>query len=307
MTRRSRSTPALALAGLLVATALTTSATLPTAGPALAADAALIPAKELFGAAPGPTAERRPKAVGTYAKGCLAGGAALATDGPGWQVMRLTRNRNWGHPDLLSFLTRLADAAKADGWPGLLVGDLAQPRGGPMRTGHASHQLGLDADLWLTPMPDRRLTPREREDLAAPSMLRAGTLDADPARFGSRQAALIRRAALFPEVSRIFVHPGIKQALCRATPAGPERAGWLAKVRAWWGHDTHFHVRLRCPPGEPACVGQDPPPAGDGCGAELAWWFTDEPWRPKDPPLPPPRPLTLAELPAECRGVLEAP
>lgn len=307
MTRRSRSTPALALAGLLAATALTTSAALLAAGPALAVDAALLPAKELFGAAPGPTAERRPKAVGTYAKGCLTGGAALATDGPGWQVMRLTRNRNWGHPDLLSFLSRLADAAKADGWPGLLVGDLAQPRGGPMRTGHASHQLGLDADLWLTPMPDRRLTPREREDLAAPSMLRAGTLEVDPARFGPRQAALIRRASLFPEVSRIFVHPGIKQALCATTPAGPDRAAWLAKVRAWWGHDTHFHVRLRCPPGEPACVGQDPPPAGDGCGAELAWWFTDEPWRPKDPPLPPPRPLTLAELPAECRGVLEAP
>ncbi|HEX8375038.1 MAG TPA: penicillin-insensitive murein endopeptidase [Geminicoccaceae bacterium] len=276
-----------------------------TVGPALALDEAL-PAKDLFGAVPRPTAERRPMAAGTYAKGCLAGGASLSSDGPGWQVMRPSRNRAWGHPALVDFVGRLAAAARDDGWPGLLVGDMAQPRGGPMRTGHASHQLGLDVDLWLTPMPDRRLTAREREDTAAPSMLRTGTLEVDPARFGSLQASVIRRAALFPEVSRIFVHPGIKQALCATPATGADRA-WLAKVRAWWGHDTHFHVRLRCPPGEPACVGQEPPPAGDGCGAELAWWFTDEPWKPKDPPLPPPRSVTLAELPAECRGVLAAP
>jgi penicillin-insensitive murein DD-endopeptidase len=217
--------------------------------------------------------------------------------------MRPSRNRNWGHPALLEFLGRLADAARRDGWPGLLVGDMAQPRGGPMPTGHASHQIGLDADVWLTPMPDRRLTPREREELSAVSMLRPRTLEIDPARFSRREAAVIRRAALAPEVERIFVHPGIKKALCEAAP--PDDRAWLGKVRAWYGHDAHFHVRLRCPPSEPACVRQDPPPAGDGCGAELDWWFTDEPWRPRD--APPPRPVTLAELPAECRAVLEAP
>jgi penicillin-insensitive murein endopeptidase len=301
MTRPARRTPALRRAGPALAVAA-----LLVAGPALAADEAL-PARDLFGAVPGPTAERRPMAAGTYAKGCLAGAAALPADGPGWQVMRPSRNRAWGHPALVDFVARLAAAARDDGWPGLLVGDLAQPRGGPMRTGHASHQLGLDVDLWLTPMPARRLTPREREDTGAPSMLRAGTLEVDPARFGPLQAAVIRRAALFPEVSRIFVHPGIKRALCAAPPAGGGDRAWLAKVRAWWGHDTHFHVRLRCPSGEPACVGQDPRPAGDGCGPELAWWFTDEPGSPKDPPLPPAPPLTLAQLPAECRGVLRAP
>jgi penicillin-insensitive murein DD-endopeptidase len=272
------------------------------AGAAQAADEPL-PAKALFGAAARPSAGPASRAIGTYARGCLAGAAALPIDGPGWQVMRLSRNRNWGHPALLDFLERLAEAARRDGWPGLLVGDMAQPRGGPMLTGHASHQIGLDADLWLTPMPDRRLTPREREELSAVSMLRPGALEVDPARFGPAQAALIRRAALFPEVERIFVHPGIKRALCEAAPSH-DRA-WLGKVRAWHGHDAHFHVRLRCPPGEAACVRQDPPPEGDGCGAELAWWFTDEPWRPST--KPPPRPVTLAELPAECRAVLEAP
>jgi penicillin-insensitive murein endopeptidase len=263
-----------------------------------------VPAKELFGAvtAPAPPLPGAARVIGSHAKGCLAGGTALPVDGPGWQAMRLSRNRNFGHPRLVALIERLAREARQDGWPGLLVGDLAQPRGGPMRTGHASHQIGLDVDIWLTPMPERRLSEEERETLPAVSMLREGTRTVDPARFGPRQVALIRRAASYPEVARIFVHPGIKQALCEA--AGADR-GWLGKVRPWWGHDSHFHIRLRCPEGEPLCRDQDPPPDGDGCGAELAWWLSDEPWRPK-PPGPPPRPITLAELPAECRTVLEA-
>jgi len=119
------------------------------------------PANELFGAvtAPAPLASR---AIGTYARGCLSGGVALPISGPDWQVMRLSRNRNWGHPKLLALLERLANDARAlDGWPGLLIGDMAQPRGGPMITGHESHQIGLDADIWLTPMPNR-LISRER-------------------------------------------------------------------------------------------------------------------------------------------------
>ncbi|MCL6608050.1 MAG: penicillin-insensitive murein endopeptidase [Geminicoccaceae bacterium] len=287
MTRRT-------LAAALLASLLATAA---------AADDT-VPAKQLFGAvtAPAPPLPGAARVIGSHAKGCLAGGTALPVDGPGWQAMRLSRNRNFGHPRLVALIERLAREARADGWPGLLVGDLAQPRGGPMRTGHASHQIGLDVDIWLTPMPDRRLSEEERETLPAVSMLREGTRTVDPSRFGPRQVALIRRAASYPEVARIFVHPGIKQALCEA--AGADR-GWLAKVRPWWGHDSHFHIRLRCPEGEPLCRDQDPPPDGDGCGAELAWWLSDEPWRPK-PPGPPPRPITLAELPAECRIVLEA-
>ena len=78
--------------------------------------------------------------------------------------MRLSRNRNWGHPMLVELVKKLAIEAKAyDGWPGLLVGDLSQPRGGPMLTGHRSHQMGLDADIWFLAMPNRVLTAQERE------------------------------------------------------------------------------------------------------------------------------------------------
>jgi murein endopeptidase len=34
--------------------------------------------------------------------------------------MRLSRNRNWGHPDLIALLERVAvKAQKTAGWPGL--------------------------------------------------------------------------------------------------------------------------------------------------------------------------------------------
>ncbi|MFO1038290.1 MAG: penicillin-insensitive murein endopeptidase [Geminicoccaceae bacterium] len=261
------------------------------------------PAKTLFGNVTGP-APGKPAPIGSYAKGCLAGGVALPVDGPGWQAVRLSRNRVWGTPDLIAFIKRLAAAARSDGWPGLLIGDMAQPRGGPMRTGHASHQIGLDADIWLTPMPPGGLSDAERETFVPDLMLVEGSLYADPNRLGPKQMALIRRAALDPAVTRIFVHPGIKRALCDA--ADGDRT-WLRKVRAWYGHDRHFHVRLGCPRGAATCKDQEPPPSGDGCGAELDWWFTDEPWKPKVPPPPPKPPLMLADLPAACAKVLEAP
>jgi penicillin-insensitive murein endopeptidase len=256
------------------------------------------PASELFGGAASP-AGAEARVIGSYARGCLAGGKALPVDGPAWQAMRLTRNRNWGHPALIAMVERLATRARAGGWPGLLVGDIAQPRGGPMRTGHASHQIGLDVDIWLTPMPPARLGTAERETFAAVSMLEPGRRTADPARMTEAQVALIRAAARMAEVARIFVHPGIKQVLCAR--AGADRA-WLTKVRPWWGHDSHFHVRLACPPGQRLCRDQEAPPPGDGCGAELAWWLGDEPWREKAGPPPPP--LQLADLPAECATVL---
>src|SRR5262249_47577365 len=124
------------------------------------------PAKELFGRKTAP-ASLQARTIGFYSKGCLAGAVALPINRATWQGMRLSRNRNWGHPNLVQFLERLAAQAPKTGWHGLLVGDMSQPRGGPMITGHASHQVGLDADIWLTPMPNRELTRQEREEMSA--------------------------------------------------------------------------------------------------------------------------------------------
>src|SRR5947209_20484792 len=65
------------------------------------------PAKQLFGrvTTPIPTAA---KAIGFYSRGCLAGALALPVDGQTWQVMRVSRNRNWGHPNLIAFLERFS-------------------------------------------------------------------------------------------------------------------------------------------------------------------------------------------------------
>ena len=84
---------------------------------------------------------------------------------------------------------------------------------------------------------------------------------------------------------------------------------WLRKVRPFWGHDYHFHIRIGCQPGSPGCKAQDATPDDDGCDKSLAWWFTEEPWRPnKNPDAPKARDLmTMASLPKQCRAVLEAP
>ncbi len=271
-----------------------------------------IPAKKLFGRQRLP-ADLRARAIGSYAKGCLSGGKSIALNGKAWQVMRLSRNRMWGHPDLINLVEDLAIKAKAnDGWNGLLIGDISQPRGGPMLTGHASHQIGLDADVWLTPMPDRILSTKERENISAVIMTKNRS-EINPKVWTTRHMQLIRRAAKYDRVARIFVHPPIKAELCKW--ATGDRS-WLAKVRPLYGHNYHFHIRMKCPAGMAGCKDQwtPKPKDGTGCGEELDYWMSDVPWKPRKPdpskpvvkPKPVP-PLTLAGLPAECRAVITAP
>ncbi|HLH98402.1 MAG TPA: penicillin-insensitive murein endopeptidase [Xanthobacteraceae bacterium] len=263
------------------------------------------PAKELFGRKTEP-AEMRSEAIGFYAKGCLAGAEQLPINGPHWQVMRLSRNRNWGHPTLIKYIERLSERGARVGWPGLLIGDMAQPRGGPMLTGHASHQVGLDADIWLRPMPDHELSRQEREEMSATMVVADSRKDVDPKVWTPAHFAILKAAAEDPLVERIFVNAAIKKKLCEM--AGSDRA-WLQKMRPYWEHDYHFHVRIKCPEDSPECKHQDPVPAGDGCGKELDWWFSDAVLHPKPSPQPekPRPPIKLADLPAACRAVLNAP
>jgi penicillin-insensitive murein DD-endopeptidase len=259
-------------------------------------------AKRVFGRLADPSAAP-PRSIGGYAKGCIAGAVPLPADGPAWQVMRPARNRAWGHPVLIAAIERFAQSLSGiNGWPGLLIGDLGQPRGGPMVTGHASHQIGLDADIWVTPMPDRRLSTAERDNLPARSIVTADGNNVDPAVWNPSYRKLYEAAARMPELARMFVNPAIKRQLCRE--AGNDR-DWLAKVRPWWGHDDHFHIRLNCPPGQTLCEDQAPVPPGDGCGTELDWWFTAEARHPK--PSPPEKPLLVSQLPPECAAVAAAP
>jgi penicillin-insensitive murein endopeptidase len=258
------------------------------------------PAKELFGRQAAPVAMAA-RAIGYYTHGCLAGGKALPINGPTWQVMRLSRNRNWGHPELVKFLERFANKAPSIGWPGLLVGDMAQPRGGPMLTGHWSHQVGLDADIWLTPMPGRELTRQEREEMSATNIVADDWMDVRPDIWSEKYINLYKMAAKDPEVERVLANPAIKKALCRDVKGD---RSWLHKIRPVLGHNYHFHVRIGCPADSTECKAQPVPPTDEGCGKELDAWFKKPAKEP--PPGVARKPLLMSALPPACKQILMA-
>ena len=219
---------------------------------------------------PGP-----PWVIGGYSAGCIQGAVAVPEDERAFQLMRPSRGRYFAHPDMLRFARELGQEVERRSYGKLLVGDLSQARGGPTTTGHASHQSGLDGDFWFwldSEATHRPLTRDETENLSAISVLNKQQTVVDPQRFRDKHVELLAYVARQPEVERVFVHPAIKKALCEDT----QEADWLWKVRPWWGHHYHFHVRLKCPAGQSDCKAQEPPARDPGCGADLAWWFSAE-------------------------------
>ncbi len=268
-----------------------------------------LPAKQLFGEKQLPSLGKA-VAIGYYPRGCLAGGVEFPLNGPTWQVMRVSRNRYWGHPSLIHFLEKFAPlASKATGWKGVLVGDLSQPRGGPSPSDHASHQIGLDVDIWFMPMPDRTLSKEERDKIAAINLVSDDWKHLNPQTWTPQHVAFIKTAAQQPEVERVLVNAAIKKELCRVEDKAHDI--WMAKVRPWYGHHDHIHVRLRCPADSPSCRAQPPVSGDDGCSAkELNYWFSGKVLRPQitpSKPAKPPKPVMLADLPPACKTVLEAP
>jgi penicillin-insensitive murein endopeptidase len=264
-------------------------------------------ARKLFGAAKFPSAQPTRSISATPTCGCIAGAVALPINGPYWQVMHVDRNRRYGHPILIRYIQSFARRAHDHGWNGLLIGDMSQPRGGPMTSGHASHQAGIDVDIWFDPMPDHLLTDEERNVKMAPSsVLKPATNQLNPDVWNERRAQFVRDAAQDSAVARIFVAPAIKLALSQwKDPAGQDTE-WLRRLRPWWGHDDHIHVRLHCPKGE-ACTEQEPQPEGDGCGAELDEWLAKTANPQASSPDDTSPPIPLAKLPPECLDVLKAP
>ncbi len=268
----------------------------------LAAPATAQTAKQLFAPVTRPSAGP-PDPIGRNALGCLAGGVQLPSEGPTWQAMRLSRNHHWGTPELVAFIERLSVNATRIGWQGIYVGDMSQPRGGPV-AGHASHQTGLDVDIWLNPPARLDLSRAEREKISAINV-RTRDQRGVNANWTASHEAFLRAAARDPAVDRIFITAPAKLAMCAHAPNN-DRA-WLRKIRPWWGHNDHIHVRLNCPRGDQSCVPTPPLPPGDGC-AEAVWWVTDalkppDPNAPKPKPTPPPR---LADLPPRCAEVLSS-
>ncbi len=275
-------------------------------------------ANRLFGAMEAPSAQDS-MPIGSYARGCAAGLVELPESGPTWQAMRLSRHRNFGHPMMIQFLVDLSATAREIGYgKGLYIGDISQPRGGPMTSGHASHQIGLDADIWMLPPQSLSLSEAAREEISS-IPVRSADQRSVTANWTRTHRELMKQAALDPRVDRIFVAAAVKIEMCRTARRADKK--WLQKIRPVAGHDTHFHVRLKCPKGARLCETQTPTVAdlsknGDGCDDTLMWWVTDylDPpkstgKKPKDEDAPRkkgPREFTMADLPGQCRDVLAA-
>ncbi|MBI4228349.1 MAG: penicillin-insensitive murein endopeptidase, partial [Deltaproteobacteria bacterium] len=241
--------------------------------------------------------------IGFYTGGCIKNSSALPRDGVGYQVIRLSRERFYGHPELLGFIRSLAKEAYSLYGATLLIGDLSQKNGGPMPDGHSSHQVGLDADIlfWQHPVAkERKLTLAERELIEPISLLNPALTDIDPNRWSSLHARVLNLAASFSGVERIFVNPVIKKRLCEMFPGQQ----WLSKVRPWWGHDGHFHVRLRCPDDNALCEPQEPVTEGIGCGDELAWWLTPKVRRQEFDSKDKPSTRIVRKLPDACLSIV---
>lgn len=275
-------------------------------------------ANRLFGSKNAPS-QQAPMPVGTYARGCAAGLVELAETGPSWQAMRLSRGRNFGQPVMIDYIVALSRAAQQIGWAGIYVGDISQPRGGPMTSGHASHQIGLDADIWMLPPPSLSLSRGERENISS-IPVRSADQRSVTGNWTKRHHALLRAAASDARVDRIFVAAAVKLKMCK-TATRKDKA-WLQKIRPVAGHDTHFHVRLKCPKGARLCQTQTPTVAdlskgGDGCDETLAYWVSEaylnppKAAKPAKPSTPQkrertPREFTMADLPKQCAGVLQS-
>lgn len=239
------------------------------------------------------------RTIGFYSAGCLAGAKKMKQDGFGFSLMRPSRRKFFAHPEMKSYLKDLAKELRKQNLPLLLIGDVSPARGGPQAKGHNSHQGGLDADLWLK-MSNKRPNARQKETWGAPKFVESRKKL--KSNWKAAQIKLVSTAASFENVNRIFVAPAIKKYFCDNYPAAP----WLYRLRAWWGHEEHIHVRLNCPADSPQCVTQTPVlnPADSGCGAEVDWWYSkeaDDEWEKLNSS---PGERSFPELPRECEDLV---
>ena len=240
-------------------------------------------------------------AVGSYANGCLAGAKALALSGAGFQVIRPQRKRYYGHPLLISFINDYSHDFQRYSQSKLLIADISMPRGGNFSHGHSSHQIGLDVDIWFK-LSKQPLTVAQRAQPEPFDIVDTEQFQLDSKQWQPLHTRMLQLAAEDSRVARIFVSPVIKQHLC---DMNLNNDTWLQKVRPWWGHTYHMHVRLHCPSDEPDCISQAAIANGNGCN-ELGWWRQQyiQP-KPKPKSKPPTKPARKKKVkPLQCAKLL---
>ena len=250
-----------------------------------------------------PVANPTPEAVGGYANGCQLGAQVLPEHGEGYRDIRRSRGRFYAQPQTIEMVQYIGRhlAAKYD--EEILIGDLSQPAGGLMSYAHASHQNGLDVDVYFATTPKNTQHSALYESPRNETFYELGDRAAGvvyPGRFKPIFRDALYLAAIHPNTARIFINPVIKLHLCR-TEAD---TSWLEKLRPWNGHNAHFHLRLKC--SGSLCSNQDPVPPGDGCDADLEKWVADqsEAFRNPKAPKKPAKPRKKKPLPEICRNIL---
>lgn len=241
-----------------------------------------------------------PQAIGSYANGCQLGALPLEASNTGFVSIRRHRHRFYSQPVTLTLVRHIGRVIAGKYQAQILIGDLSLPVGGPMPFGHSSHQNGLDVDIWFYTVP-AGTTPAA--DLEPPTTVDKGAGRLIARRWLPAYRDALYTAATYPKTNRIFVNPVIKQALCQ-TEADTR---WLHKLRPWFGHDAHFHIRLNCPADNPACIAQAPIPPGDGCTPDLQQWVKDQSdafLHPK--PAKPRKPRKGKVLPQPCLNLLHS-
>ena len=157
----------------------------------------------------------------------------------------------------------------------------------------------------MRPADNLNLSVAERENISSISRRRSKGAYVNE-NWTPQHHEILKAAASDPRVARIFVFPGAKVKMCNDEKGDRK---WLRKIRPWWGHHYHFHVRLNCPKGAKGCVDQKAPPQGDGCKDAEKWVQDILSPPPPDPNAPKPKPrkqLKMVDLPRQCVNVLQS-
>lgn len=222
-------------------------------------------------------AEGNSESVGTYNNGCMIYPSELPQNGEGYRSPRFSRRHNFANPEMLKFIDDLSYRVKEKYGKQILVSDISKNNGGPIPFLHSSHQTGLDADIWYRLYdPQQNLTQDDLENLQPVNMVSKDWKNISEF-WSVDNEDILRTAAQDSKVDRIFVNPVIKKQFCSKYKNEP----WQAKIRPWWRHNEHFHVRLKCPANSPECEMKGDPIKGSGCDGTLDWWFSEEAKLPK--------------------------
>jgi len=246
---------------------------------------------------------KKGEVYGSYSAGCLDGAISLSASSLYFQAMRPSRKRYYGHPDLIQFLEEYSKTLYDKGLGSLAIGDLSQARGGPMSSGHASHQLGLDADIWFlrfTESEKKALSLHDTESIPATTMVNDDSISINQNNWHKDNTLALKFAAINMKVERVFVNYVIKKALCESHKGEK----WLSKIRPWWGHTYHYHVRLACPNNSLYCNQQNPVTQTDGCDETLDWWYSEEALQTREKKSM--KEASDVKLPLQCEKVLQS-